>query len=57
MQEENDSLDKQVTDLNTLNLNLETNLQRQHNKGTQQTEQLAICRKLANRTDQERERK
>ena len=43
--------------LKTLNLNLETNLHRQQNKEAQQTEQRATCRKLTDRTDQERERK
>ena len=32
LQEEKDTLKKQVTDLNTLNLGLETNLHRQQNK-------------------------
>ena len=46
-----------MTDLKTLHLHLETNLHRQQNKEIQQTEQLAISRQPANRTDQERERK
>ena len=57
LQEEKDTLEKQMTDLKTLNLNLETNLHRQQNKETQQTEQLAISRQPTGRTDQERERK
>ena len=46
-----------MTDLKTLNLNLETNLHRQQNKETQQIEQLAISRQPTGRTYQERERK
>ena len=57
LQEEKDTLEKQVTDLKTLNLHLQTNLHRLQNKEIQQTEQLAISRQPANRTDQERERK
>ena len=57
MLQEEDTLGKQVTNLKTLNLHLETNLHRQQNKEIQQTEQLAISRQPANRTDQERERK
>ena len=45
-----------MTDLKTLNLNLEINLHGQQNKETQQTEQLAISRQPTGRTDQERER-
>ena len=44
LQEEKDTLEKQMTDLKTLNLNIKTNLHRQQNKETQQTEQLAISR-------------
>ena len=57
LQEEKDTLEKQVIDLKTLNLHLETNLLRQQNKEIHQTEQLAISRQPENRTDQERERK
>ena len=57
MQEEKDTMEKQISDLKTLNLNLETNLQRQQNKETQQTEQGAISRQSTDRTDQERDRK
>ena len=57
MQEEKDTLEKQMTDLKTLNLNLETNLQRKQNKETHQTEQLVISRQSTGRTDQKRERK
>ena len=46
-----------MTDLKTLNLNLETNLHRQQNKEIQQTEQLAISRQPTDTTGQERERK
>ena len=46
-----------MTDLKTLNLNLETNLHRQQNKKNQQTKQLAISRQSTGRTDQDRERK
>ena len=52
LQEEKDTLEKQVTDLKTLNLHLETNLHRQQNKETQQPEKLAISRQLTNKTDQ-----
>ena len=52
LQEEKDTLEKQVTDLKTLNLHLETNLHRQQNKETRQTEKLAISRQLTNKTDQ-----
>ena len=38
LQEEKDILEKQISDLKTLNLNLETNLHRQQNKEIQQTE-------------------
>ena len=55
--DEKNTLEKQVTDLKTLNLYLETNLHRQKNKEIQQTEQLAISRQPTYRTDQERERK
>ena len=44
VQEEKDSLKKQMSDLKTLNLNLETNLDKQQNKETQKTEQRAISR-------------
>ena len=57
LQEEKDTLEKQVIDLKTLNLHLETNLLRQQNKEIHQTEQLAISRQPENRTDMERERK
>ena len=57
MQEEKDTPQKQMSDLKTLNLNLETNLHRQQNKETHQTEQRAISRQPTDRTDQERERK
>ena len=57
LQEEKDTMEKQISDLKTLNLNLETNLHRQQNKETQQTEQGAISRQPTGRTDQERERK
>ena len=50
-------MEKQVTDLKSLNLYLETNLHWQQNKEIRQTEQLAISRQPTNRTDQERERK
>ena len=50
-------MEKRISDLKTLNLNLETNLHRQQNKETQQTEQGAISRQPTDRTDQERERK
>ena len=46
-----------MSDLKTLNLNLETNLHRQQNKETQQTEQRATSRQPTDSTDQERERK
>ena len=35
LQEEKGTLEKQILDLKTLNLKLETNLHRQQNKGTQ----------------------
>ena len=38
LQEEKDTLEKQISDLKTLNLNIETNLHRQQNKEIQQTE-------------------
>ena len=57
MQEEKDTLKKQISDLKTLNLNLETNLHRQQNKEIQQTEQRTISRHSTDSTDQERERK
>ena len=57
MQEEKDTPQKQMSDLKTLNLNLETNLHRQQNKETHQTEQRAISRQPTDRTYQERERK
>ena len=57
LQEEKDTLEKQISDLKTLNLNLETNLHRQQNKEIQQTEQRAISRQPTDSTDQERERK
>ena len=46
-----------MSDLKTLNLNLETNLHRQQNKKTQQTEQRATSRQPTDSIDQERERK
>ena len=46
-----------MSDLKTLNLNLETNLDRKQNKETQQTEQRAISRQPTESTDRERERK
>ena len=57
LQEEKDNLEKQISDLKNLNLNLETNLHRQQNKEIQQTEQRAISRQPTDCTDQERERK
>ena len=57
LQEDKNALDKQVTDLKTLNVHLEINWHRQQNKETQQTEQLAVSRQPTNRTDQETERK
>ena len=57
LQEEKRTLEKQILDLKTLNLKLETNLHRQQNKETQQTKQRAISRQPTDRTDQERERK
>ena len=57
MEEEKDTLEKQISDLKTLNLNLETNLHRQQNKEIQQTEQRVISRQPTNSTDQETERK
>ena len=57
MQKEKDTLEKQISDLKTLNLNLETNLHRQQNKEIEQTEQRAISRQLTESTDPERERK
>ena len=57
LQEEKDTLEKQMSVLKTLNLNLEINLHRQQNKETQPTEQRAISRQLTYRTEQERERK
>ena len=45
-----------MSDLKTLNLNLETN-NRQQNKETRQTEQRAISRQPTDSTDRERERK
>ena len=57
LQEENDTLEKQISNLKTLNLNLETNLPRQQNKEIQQTEQRAISRQPTDSTNQERERK
>ena len=57
LQEEKDTLEKQMSVLKTLNLNLEINLHRQQNKEIQPTEQRAISRQLTYRTDQERERK
>ena len=57
LQEEKDTLEKQISDLKTLNLNLETNLHRQQNKEIQQTEQRAKSRQPTDSTDQERERK
>ena len=62
MQEEKNSMEKQMTDLQTLNLHLKSKLKRKHNKDTQEIhpnsiDRLRINRKLANRTDQERERK
>ena len=44
LQEEKDTLEKQMSDLETVNLNLETNLHREQNKETQQTEQREISR-------------
>ena len=46
-----------MTNLNTLNLLLQTNLHTQQNKEIQQTEQLAVSRQPTNRTYQDRERK
>ena len=46
-----------MSDLKTLNLNLETNLHRRQNKETQQTEQRATRRQPTDSRDQERERK
>ena len=46
-----------MSDLKTLNLNLETNLHRRQNKETQQTEQRATRRQPTDSTGQERERK
>ena len=46
-----------MPDLKTLNLHLETNLHRQENDETQQTEQRAISKQPTDRTDQERESK
>ena len=57
LQEEKDTLQKQISDLKTLNLNLETNLHRQQNKEIQQTEQRTKSRQPTDSTDQERERK
>ena len=57
MQEEKDTLEKQISELKTLNLNLETNLHRQQNKEIQQTEQRVISRQPTDSTDQKRERK
>ena len=54
MQEEKDTMEKQMSDLN---LSLETNIHRQQNKETQQTEQVVISRQPTDITDQERERK
>ena len=48
-QEVKDTLEQQMLDLKTLNLNLETNLHRQ-NKETQQTEQRARSRQPTDRT-------
>ena len=56
-QEEKDTLGKQMSDLKTLNQNLETNIHRQQNKGTQPTEQRATSREPTDSTDQERDRK
>ena len=57
LQEKKDTLEKQMTNLNTLNLLLQTNLHTQQNKEIQQTEQLAVSRQPTNRTYQDRERK
>ena len=57
LQEEKDILEKQMSDLKTLNLNLETNLHRQQDKETQQTDRRAINRQPTDRTEQEKERK
>ena len=57
LQEEKDTLEKQMSDLKTLNLNLETNLHRQQDKETQQTDRRAISRQPTDRTEQEKERK
>ena len=43
--------------MSDLNLSLETNIHRQQNKETQQTEQVVISRQPTDITDQERERK
>ena len=56
-QEEKDTLGKQMSDLKTLNQNLETNIHRHQNKGTQPTEQRATSRQTTDSTDQERDRK
>ena len=53
LQEEKDTLEKQISDLKFLNLNLETNLHRQQNKEIQQTEQRAMSRQPTDSTDQE----
>ena len=57
LQEQKDTLDKQMSDLKILNLNLEINLCRQQNKETQQTEKGTINRQPTYRADQESERK
>ena len=57
MQKEKDTLEKQVADLKSLNLQLDTNLHRQQNKHAHQIEQLATSRQLTDRTSKERERK
>ena len=57
LQEEKDTLEKQISDLKTLNLSLETNLHRQQNKEIKPTEQRTISRQPTDSTDQERERK
>ena len=51
LQEEKQALEKQMTDLKTINLHLETKLHRQQNQDTQQTEQQAINRQPIDKTD------
>ena len=54
---EKDNLEKQMSDLKTQYLHLETKLHRKQNKDTQLTKQQAIRRKPTDRTDHERGRK